>query len=224
MSQWGVPSHSSHSRNSSRDLVQPSNYLPPQSLDHANTANSSRSSHATFTPRPSTPEQRSKDLPHDILSSPATPDRATPVRGSRPSSMVQTFQPPLMDVAQDTLPELLPIFTYLNSHSNKLYQEGYFLKLHDLDPRMCRSDAANLSTDVPGGRPSPDRSWQECFGQLVGTVLSVWDAAELDQAGEHGEVMPTFINLADASMKMVAVPTFAGRRPLLISPRFPHYQ
>lgn len=49
--------------------------------------------------------------------------------------MVQTYQPSLMDVAQDTLPELQPIFTFLNSHQNKLYQEGYFLKLHDLDSR-----------------------------------------------------------------------------------------
>jgi len=52
---------------------------------------------------------------------------------SRPMSMVQTYQPPLMDVAQDTLPELQPIFTFLNSHGNKLYQEGYFLKLDDQD-------------------------------------------------------------------------------------------
>lgn len=49
--------------------------------------------------------------------------------------MVQAYQPPLMEVAQDTLPELQPIFTFLNSHSNKLYQEGYFLKLNDLDSR-----------------------------------------------------------------------------------------
>ena len=55
---------------------------------------------------------------------------------SRPMSMVQTYHPPLMEVASDTLPELQPIFTFLNSHSNKLYQEGYFLKLNDLDSRM----------------------------------------------------------------------------------------
>jgi CCR4-NOT transcriptional complex subunit CAF120 len=126
--------------------------------------------------------------------------------------MVQTYQPPLMEVAQDTLyvtsnfskptnhkamsmfeltiirPELQPIFTFLNSHSNKLYQEGYFLKLHDLDTR---------------GRPSVDRTWQECFAQLVGTILSLWDASELDAAGDDGEVVPSFINLADASIKMV---------------------
>ena len=49
--------------------------------------------------------------------------------------MVQTYHPPLMEVAHDTLPELQPIFTFLNSHSNKLYQEGYFLKLNDQDTR-----------------------------------------------------------------------------------------
>ncbi len=56
----------------------------------------------------------------------------------RPMSMVQTYQPPLMEIAQDTIPELQPIFTFLNSHANKLYQEGYFLKLNDLDIRMIK--------------------------------------------------------------------------------------
>lgn len=50
--------------------------------------------------------------------------------------MVQTYQPPLMELGHDTLPELQPVFTYLNSHSNKLYQEGYFLKLDDQNSRM----------------------------------------------------------------------------------------
>lgn len=50
--------------------------------------------------------------------------------------MVQTYHPPVMAVNEQTLPELQPIFTLLNSHSNKLYQEGYFLKLDDQDIRM----------------------------------------------------------------------------------------
>ncbi|KAI9857533.1 MAG: hypothetical protein M1824_004793 [Vezdaea acicularis] len=102
--------------------------------------------------------------------------------------MIQTYHPPLMEIAQDTLPELQPIFTYLNSHANKLYQEGYFLKLNDLDTH---------------GRPNGDRTWTECFAQLVGTVLSLWDAAALDAAGQDGEVVPTFVNLTDASIKMI---------------------
>ena len=54
-------------------------------------------------------------------------------------SMIGAYQPPLMEIAHDTIPELLPIFTFLNSHSNKLYQEGYFLKLNDLDSRKPSS-------------------------------------------------------------------------------------
>ncbi|KAI0545776.1 hypothetical protein F4679DRAFT_588237 [Xylaria curta] len=112
---------------------------------------------------------------------------------SRPLSMVQVYQPPRMDVNQDTIPELQPIFSFLNSHANKLYQEGYFLKLDDQNTQ---------------GKPNPDRTWTECFAQLVGTVLSLWDAAELDAAGEDGEVLPKFINLTDASIKMIeSLPT-----------------
>ncbi|GAD94382.1 PH domain protein [Paecilomyces variotii No. 5] len=119
----------------------------------------------------------------------------------RPASMAFSLHPPTMDVTEDTLPELFPIFTFLNSHSNKLYQEGYFLKLNDLDSH---------------GRPCPDRQWVEYFAQLIGTVLSLWDASALDAAGEDGEVAPTFINLADASIKMIdKLPTRnPGTQPL----------
>jgi CCR4-NOT transcriptional complex subunit CAF120 len=55
------------------------------------------------------------------------------------------------------------------------------------------------------GRTNADRTWTECFAQLVGTVLSLWDAAELDAAGQDGEVLPKFINLTDASIKMVCL-------------------
>ena len=121
--------------------------------------------------------------------------------------MVQTYQPPVMEIAQDTIPELQPIFSFLNSHSNKLYQEGYFLKLNDLD-----SSASIISfllhpfaDIILDGRPNHDRSWTESFAQLVGTILSLWDASALDVAGQDGEVAPTFINLADASVKMVSL-------------------
>ncbi|KAM0462291.1 hypothetical protein ACHAPV_003765 [Trichoderma viride] len=120
--------------------------------------------------------------------------RNSPSRNSaRPMSMIQTYQPMVMEVNQDTIPELQPIFSLLNSHSNKLYHEGYFLKLDDQNTQ---------------GKPNPDRTWTECFAQLVGTVLSLWDAAELDAAGEDGEVLPKFINLTDASLKVIdSLPT-----------------
>ncbi|KAG6362090.1 hypothetical protein INS49_010319 [Diaporthe citri] len=154
--------------------------------------------------RNSTPIQPSSPIhPSSPVDTPATsnPRGRNRSNSGRPLSMVQTFQPPLMDVGDDTPPELQPIFTFLNSHSNKLYQEGYFLKLDDQNTH---------------GRPNPDRTWTECFAQLVGTVLSLWDAAELDAAGEDGEVLPKFINLTDASIKMIeSLPTRSnGEQPL----------
>jgi CCR4-NOT transcriptional complex subunit CAF120 len=47
--------------------------------------------------------------------------------------MVFSRNPPLLHQATDTPPELSPIFSFLNIHTNKVYQEGYFLKLNDLD-------------------------------------------------------------------------------------------
>lgn len=70
---------------------------------------------------------------------------------------------------------------------------------------MCCKDV-QLTKLFTEGKPNPDRTWTECFAQLVGTVLSLWDAAELDAAGEDGEVLPKFINLTDASIKMVNNP------------------
>ncbi|KAK7932091.1 PH domain-containing protein [Apiospora marii] len=155
----------------------------------------SNSARLPSTPVPSSPIRDKHDI-SPLADSPIQPPKRTPGRNrssSRPLSMVQTYQPHLMDVTEDTIPELQPIFTFLNSHANKLYQEGYFLKLDD----------QNIQ-----GRPNPDRTWTECFAQLVGTVLSLWDASELDTAGEEGEVLPKFINLTDATIKMIdSLPT-----------------
>ncbi|KAK4158158.1 hypothetical protein C8A00DRAFT_39542 [Chaetomidium leptoderma] len=154
---------------------------------HASDPPSASSSATT----PSEGEHAAK--PASVNNSPSSSPSRRSRRSSRPLSMVQTYQPPVMAVNEQTLPELQPIFTLLNSHSNKLYQEGYFLKLDDQDIR---------------GKPNPDRTWTESFAQLVGTVLSLWDAAELDAAGEDGEVLPKFINLTDASIKMIeSLPT-----------------
>ncbi|KAM7190351.1 hypothetical protein V8F20_009746 [Naviculisporaceae sp. PSN 640] len=143
-----------------------------------------------------TDEHANSSPPVPVTNSNSSSPSGTPRRNSRPLSMVQTYQPPLMDVNEETLPELQPIFNFLNSHTNKLYQEGYFLKLDDQDINSAE------------GKPNPDRTWTECFAQLVGTVLSLWDAAELDAAGEDGEVLPKFINLTDASIKMIeSLPT-----------------
>ncbi|KIW14186.1 hypothetical protein PV08_06967 [Exophiala spinifera] len=135
----------------------------------------------------------------ELRSSPFEDNPRVDQRGDRVSSRPNStiYVPPSMDSARDMhVEELVPVFSFLTSHNNKLYQEGYFLKLNDLDTN---------------GRPYPDRNWTECFAQLVGTILSLWDAAALDAAGQDGEVAPTFINLADASIKMIE--TLPTRNP-----------
>lgn len=112
MSEWGGNSH--HKRNASSAQTSPT----PAS--------------------PSAKQPHSFASPTDYNSpGPVTRPRQDSQPSSRPMSMIQTYQPPVMEVSQDTLPELQRIFTFLNSHSNKLYQEGYFLKFHDTDSRTC---------------------------------------------------------------------------------------
>ncbi|UNI14726.1 hypothetical protein JDV02_001327 [Purpureocillium takamizusanense] len=177
---------------------------PPHDPSGVNFKPAGNATHSPFTDasvrRPVTPPSQSdygtplNGSPRNSNSTNNSPPQYTRQRtSSRPLSMVQAYQPPLMDINEDTIPELQPIFSFLNSHSNKLYQEGYFLKLDDQNTQ---------------GKPNSDRTWTECFAQLVGTVLSLWDAAELDAAGEDGEVLPKFINLTDASIKMIeSLPT-----------------
>lgn len=83
------------------------------------------------------------------------------------------------------------------------------IRIHVCSPRSSRACASRRVANITAeGKPNPDRTWTEYFAQLVGTVLSLWDAAELDAAGEEGEVLPKFINLTDASIKMIdSLPT-----------------
>ncbi|KAL2154041.1 hypothetical protein VTH82DRAFT_2717 [Thermothelomyces myriococcoides] len=176
----------------------PKQHARTDSADSPASANTNRdlaSDAPSASSAPTTPPSEGEHAatPTSVDPSPSSSPARRSRRSSRPLSMVQTYHPPVMAVNEQTLPELQPIFTLLNSHANKLYQEGYFLKLDDQDIR---------------GKPNPDRTWTECFAQLVGTVLSLWDAAELDAAGEDGEVLPKFINLTDASIKMIeSLPT-----------------
>ncbi|RPA86939.1 hypothetical protein BJ508DRAFT_122297 [Ascobolus immersus RN42] len=104
----------------------------------------------------------------------------------------------------DTPPELQQVLAALSSASGRLYNEGH---LHILD-----------DTDTTG-KPLPGpRTWTECFAQLVGTQMSLWDARELAESGSTESVPPRYLNLADSSMKMIReLPTRDGRGPPLLN-------
>jgi CCR4-NOT transcriptional complex subunit CAF120 len=83
-------------------------------------------------------------------------------------SIIQTYQPPVMEVTEDTIPELQPIFSLLNYHSNKLYHEGYFLKLDDQNTRTWRRS-----------NPYPPP-----------TFVAAWALADLDTHSFRGQTEP----------------------------------
>lgn len=110
--------------------------LGPSRNSSNQSGNNKRASSASFSlesPSQSNVDSPSPDAPSPVLGSPTgTPTR----RSSRPASTIFSHKPPQMDVAGDTPAEIQPIVAFLNSQANKLYQEGYFLKLNDLDSRM----------------------------------------------------------------------------------------
>lgn len=106
---------------------------PPSHTPEASLRYPSNGSHA--------PAQRS-NLSSSVLQSRADGNV------SRPASTVISSKPPPTDAFRDTLPELQPIFTFLNSQANKLYHEGYFLKLNDLDNCMLLRDYLYSSLDA----------------------------------------------------------------------------
>ena len=126
MSQWGgVPNTLQKNPPSAGTSPGPASPAPPSPSTKQPATNYAQSATALETFNNERPPSRA-----------ATQRERSDSRASvRPMSMIQTYQPPVMEVSQDTLPELQRIFTFLNSHSNKLYQEGYFLKFHDTDYR-----------------------------------------------------------------------------------------
>ena len=141
MSQWSAPYKDSTTSSPSADAQNRDHQAPASNGDTAyqNSAEafpSPPNRYSVDSPLPSSPARA--DFPQSPVVGDESPSASPSGRArsnSRPLSMVQTYQPNLMDVNADTIPELQPIFTFLNSHQNKLYQEGYFLKLDDQDTR-----------------------------------------------------------------------------------------
>lgn len=94
--------------------------------------------------------------------------------------MVSDFDPKVIP------PELAAIIALASAHQARCYYEGRFVFLRDLDNE---------------GKPPAKRIWQDVYGQLVGTVLSIFDSRELDH--NNGTVKPTYINISDASFRLI---------------------
>ncbi|KAK9241348.1 hypothetical protein V1525DRAFT_334660, partial [Lipomyces kononenkoae] len=100
-------------------------------------------------------------------------------------------------------PELEAIVNVISAQESRCYYEGRFVFLKDLDA---------------DGKPPSDRQWKHVYGQLVGTVFSIWEWDDLEQAAtvagtpgvpsssagaSNSPVKPTYINIADASLRLI---------------------
>ncbi|KAK9357832.1 hypothetical protein V1504DRAFT_463077 [Lipomyces starkeyi] len=108
-------------------------------------------------------------------------------------------------------PELESIINVINAQQSRCYYEGRFVFLKDLDA---------------DGKPPADREWRDVYGQLVGTVFSIWESSELERAAaaagaslsasaSNSPVKPTYINIADASLRLIEnLPASNGAPPI----------
>ncbi|SPO29500.1 uncharacterized protein UTRI_04764_B [Ustilago trichophora] len=122
--------------------------------------------------------------------SPTSPRPPSPT-GSTARSIRSTPQTPLTFKSQD----LRSALSLQESQQKKLYMEGYLLKRDD------------LGTD---GKPlhvaDEKRRWTECFVQLSGTVLSLWNVQQMEEAAKRGtEVPPTYINITDSFVDFIGL-------------------
>lgn len=113
----------------------PPNDSPISNASNPKDAFANFHNHQRVPSRPLTPPSNG-DYGSPLNGSPSNSPHRHKRSNSRPLSMVQTYQPRIMDVNEDTVPELQPVFSFLNNHANKLYHEGYFLKLDDQNSRM----------------------------------------------------------------------------------------
>lgn len=120
----------------------------------------------------------------------------------RPMSQMSTAPRHASDTSTASVPQLtfksvdLRNALYLQeAQKQKLYMEGYLLVRHA------------FSVDgQPAHRPDQFRDWTECFVQLNGTVLSLWEVEALKQAETQGRyVPPSFINITDALVDFIGL-------------------
>lgn len=79
--------------------------------------------------------------------------------------------------------------------ARKAYMEGYLLVRHALGV-----------DGQPDHRTNRFDTWTECFVQLHGTVLSLWEAQRLADAAQHGrDVPPMYINVTEALVDYIGM-------------------
>jgi CCR4-NOT transcriptional complex subunit CAF120 len=100
-----------------------------------------------------------------------------------PSCSVKKHQS-LDQTAQHSVPEFRSLELSFAAHSNKVYYSG--------------SLTIRIAMTMDGQKPF-NQEWTVVWAQLRGTVLTIWDSKEMEEAAKHGiEVSPSYICINDA--------------------------
>ncbi|PWN37882.1 uncharacterized protein FA14DRAFT_187932 [Meira miltonrushii] len=125
---------------------------------------------------------------------------ASPNPSGRPPSPTESVTRSIRTAAAPLTfksPELRSALGLQEAQSKKIYMEGYLSKRDHL---------------TPDGKPlpptDPKKRWQLCFVQLCGTVLSVWNVHQMEEAARQGrEVPPSYINVTDSFVDFIGTIT-----------------
>jgi len=95
-------------------------------------------------------------------------------------------QSPQLSPQTPTLhPEIRSIVNLTAAHAHKIYFSGPLVRRIERQP--------------DGTRPSRDEGWTDVWAQLGGTILSIWDTKQIQEASkENRQVPPTYMNITDA--------------------------
>lgn len=103
---------------------------------------------------------------------------------TRTLSMQETSKSPA-STPNSVHPEIRSLVHLDVAHRRKIYFSGPLIR--------------KLERQADGQKPHKDDGWVEIWAQLGGTILSIWDRKEIQEASKQGkQVPPSYINVTDA--------------------------
>lgn len=152
-------------------------------------------------PRYDTPSPDTPTPPSELAQAGGAPPRGDGI-SARPASTIFSRNPPLMTHAEDTPPELSPIFSFLNIHTNKVYHEGYFLKLNDQDNRKFTHPQSHEVLNYPNG---PNQVLIRLQRVDHVAIDSGWNATPswLERSSRYGMQRPWMLQMGRKSLRLL---------------------
>ena len=126
---------------------------------------------------------------------PAQSPPSRDLSGTTTTSAARGPQPPQPPPGPPPLhPEIRSVVQLTVAHAHKVYFSGQLTRRIERQP--------------DGQKPHKDEGWREVWVQLSGTILSIWDMQQIQEANQQGkQVPPTYVNVTDA-VKFSAIQCF----------------